>query len=224
MNPEILEKISKLLAFEHSAGEEETENAVAAAYKLMAKHGITREQVDQGTCQFVEETVHEGFPEEAPELDPIFDVLTKFFNVRVLRQDALTPDGIYVPGALSHFLGTKDDVEVAKRVMLFLQAQFKLRWDVTKRFRHCDDVRSFAYGMRDGLVERLERERRESSLPSADEMVMVKTDQSLDDAVDAQGIDRQPAEEIDLDLRTYEAGYLNGLDVDVSTELHRKVT
>jgi hypothetical protein len=176
VNQDVLDKIKKLLRMDDGRGntQAEVEQAMAAALKLAARHGIDLNEVDTAEdAEPPEPVVGEEFAPErtgggecAARLPAankyITWILEKFFRVQVIR---ITSWGKYeVKGTMQEgpvkrlqFFGRKTNVQIAIYVYNFLRNEFAILWHDYKRRMQApmSSRNSFYYGLHAGLHKKL---------------------------------------------------------------------
>lgn len=159
---EALEKIKKLLRMKRGGTAGEVENALAAAQKIAAEHGIDLNSVDPDAKD--DPIGHEDTIIGARiqfECKYASLVCQSFFNVSVFTRRAS-----WTKYALT-FVGTEWDRQIAIYVYHFLVGHFRREWN-TRRGR-CRNRQSFLWGMYCGLCSKLREQ-----MPDAGIYTLVK--------------------------------------------------
>lgn len=147
---EALDKIKKLLRMKRGGTKGEVENALAAAQKLAAEHGINLDHVNPDAQSADDHIGHEDTLSAARiqfECKYAGLVCQQFFNVSVFTQRK-TWQKISLT-----FVGTDWDRQIAVYVYHFLVGHFRREWK--RRERRLRNRRSFMWGMYIGICSKL---------------------------------------------------------------------
>lgn len=171
-NPDVLEKIKKLLRVDDSKGatQAEVENAMQAATRLALRHGIDLDEVDtteevESNEPIIEETFNptngsKVYDNQLPVTHRfIAFILERYFRVSILtvKKWARRADGTEGPTRTIQIFGKKTNVSIAIYVYGFLQREFKTLWRKyrAKTGAEMSSRASFYQGLYWGLDEKL---------------------------------------------------------------------
>ncbi|MBI1936702.1 MAG: DUF2786 domain-containing protein [Ignavibacteriales bacterium] len=144
----VIEKIKKLLRIKRGGTTAEIETALALAQKLAAKNNIDINSINENDERVKEPITHLSTDSLARlQMECRYSALiaNRFFNVRT-----------FVLRGVSHriiFVGTKNDLEIARYVYNFLVRHFRNEWNNNRgKLRN---RQSFMLGMYQGLFVKL---------------------------------------------------------------------
>lgn len=120
MDTKIIDKVRKLLALGGSSNEHEARLAMERAAELMLRNNLTMGDIGQEldpATDVISETVHGRLKREERRID---GTLQEFFFIRVVRARTRGRREVTV-----HFIGKRQDVEVALYVRQYLSRTFR---------------------------------------------------------------------------------------------------
>lgn len=161
MNDKLIEKLRKLLALAgNNPSQAEAELAMSKAQAMALEHGIDLALIGQVTDEddsVIQEHIEMG--QRLPTVNTfITNVLTKFFNVRIILS------GSRESGRRLIFVGKRDSIDTAKYIYTWLGDTMVRCW---KKYYHntpginLNDKQSYLFGFYNGLVGKLDRNRKE---------------------------------------------------------------
>jgi hypothetical protein len=160
----IAERIRLILSktVENGATEEEAATALSIAAKLMAKHNLSRAQVETGSSaerSYSKEKVHEA--DRCP-LNFVFSTRVVEVVCEVHCCIIQTISGFWQNWRVEVF-GDQENVEAASSLLTYLAGVYRDLWTAHKARTWRDELSEAGYyeGLRAGLLVRLEREKAE---------------------------------------------------------------
>ena len=220
MNDESLfDMIRRLLALgETRDNEHEAAAAMAKAEELCRRYNLSREEVHARTDsagEWEEATGWTGGATTPYHVHLASAVVQEFFFVRMVHVTRLR--GKARQKELSLF-GRKENVAVARHVLLFLIRTFWRLWTVYRTGKSSRDRRIYQLGLAQGLASRLIKERRQAKETEQNALVVV--DAAIDRAYEQRCADLKPSRSKPGRLKRHnrqalEAGRCHGRQIEI---------
>ena len=160
----VLAKMAKLQqTIKLSTNEDQIASAMAAMLRLSVAHKIDMEAANEAIEKnldplksYIKDTGFEYEVRVPTEWNFIRQILITFFNVNTMEDRHALGRG----RSITHFIGKKEDIEIAKFVYAQLNFQFKSIWDNKKSVYRLKttDKRGYYLGLMAGLMTRLHSE------------------------------------------------------------------
>lgn len=150
MKSAIVEKIQKLLSLATSSNEHEARAAAEQAARLLIKHNLKRQEVEEKRDY---ETREVGSGSRLPgEYKFVQSIVRKHFFVEIISSRAQ-----YSGKTSVHFVGEAENVDVAAYVYDFLLREFRACWEAYRRETGAltRARQAYYFGLHNGLDEQL---------------------------------------------------------------------
>jgi hypothetical protein len=154
MTEKVLGKIRKLFALAESSNENESQIAMAKAMELMALHNLSMSEIDKKQIEYEKFEMESG-QRVGVEDKFILPLIDKYFFVKVVYS------GNREKGRKINFVGTPQNIEIAKYVYAQLERKFYYLWN---RYRDQTDApvkakQGFYLGLYQGMVKKLDAQK-----------------------------------------------------------------
>lgn len=127
-----LNKLQRIMALMNSPNDNERDAAAAKAAEFMTRHGLTLQEVREAgnPSEYIKsEPMDLGRERMAHELTYVRWILKHFFQVRTIYSLAVkSRTGELIKPSRLSFVGTKENVEIAEYVFIYLSAIFRANW------------------------------------------------------------------------------------------------
>jgi len=224
---QIIENVQALFRLaDGNPSQGEAEAAMAKAAKLMAEHNIASIDL-QEPSQFTDQTINKS-PKRSWDTDAVAAILNQFFFVRVSYFTKQTGwnHGRRVSEFHLRIFGTKENVDVANHVYVYLSRTFRNLWEQARRehgFKRTD-AKTYYHGLQIGFSMKMEELRKPVINQNPNALMVVNSQlieaqkKFIQDQIDNNGVTRKnlTLARLQGSDAAYEKGIQDGREINLN--------